>query len=197
MNGFIKIDRRMLDWEWYDDPNTKVVFLHLLLMANWKDGGYKGYKLKAGDVVFGRKALADTLGLSERNVRTALEHLQKTGEIVVKSTNAFSVATLVNWAKYQSEYEEPTNERPTSDQQPTTPKESKKERKYNIPPERDEVATYIAENNLAVDINRFFDYYDSNGWKVGRNKMKDWKATLRNWNSKSRETKPKREVYDV
>ena len=189
MDGYIKLDRQMLEWGWYDDPITKVVFLHLLLTANWKEGEYHGYPIKAGDAVFGMFALANHLGLTVQQVRTALKHLQKTGEISIKSTNKFSVATLVNWAKYQSDCPDLTNKQQTNNKPSTTPKERKKER-IVIPPARDDVRAYIAEKGLNVDVERFFDYYDSNGWKVGNTKMKDWKATLRNWNRRNENSAP-------
>lgn len=53
-----------------------------------------------------------------------------------------------------------------------------------IKPTLDEIKAYIEEKSLEVDAERFLDYYESIGWKVGRNSMKDWKATLRNWNRK-------------
>jgi len=50
------------------------------------------------------------------------------------------------------------------------------------PPSRDECASYVEEKNLYyVDLNEFFNHYESNGWIVGRNKMKSWQATLRQW----------------
>ena len=49
------------------------------------------------------------------------------------------------------------------------------------PPTRDEVAAYIAEKGYRVDPDRWMAYYESNGWKVGRNPMKDWKAAVRTW----------------
>jgi hypothetical protein len=58
-------------------------------------------------------------------------------------------------------------------------------------PNLDEIRLYIEEDNLNVDANTFFDYYESNGWVVGKNKMKDWKATLRNWSRKNMQNKPK------
>jgi hypothetical protein len=48
-------------------------------------------------------------------------------------------------------------------------------------PTREEVKAYCQERGNHVDVDRFFDYYDSNGWKVGKNPMKDWKATIRTW----------------
>ena len=52
------------------------------------------------------------------------------------------------------------------------------------PPTVDEVKAYCMEKGYVVDPQRFVDYYTSNGWKVGKNPMKDWKAAVRNWNGK-------------
>lgn len=61
-------------------------------------------------------------------------------------------------------------------------KDSKEEkRKRFTPPTIDEVKSYCSERNNNVDANKFIDYYESNGWMVGRNKMKDWKAAVRSW----------------
>ena len=50
-----------------------------------------------------------------------------------------------------------------------------------VAPTYNEVAAYCNERHNNVDANRFIDYYTSNGWMVGKNKMKDWKAAVRNW----------------
>ena len=134
LNGFVKIHRQMVEWGWYDDPNTKALFLHLLLTATYKDAEYRGYKLKPGDVVVGRKSLAKALGMSEQQVRTAMAHLEQTGEITRKSTNRFTVVSIANWASYQLVEEKVTNNQPTSNQQITTSKEYKNKRNIYNPP---------------------------------------------------------------
>lgn len=60
-------------------------------------------------------------------------------------------------------------------------KEIVKEKRRFTPPTRDEVQAYIQENRYSVDADKFIDFYVSKGWMVGRNKMKDWKAAVRNW----------------
>ena len=50
-----------------------------------------------------------------------------------------------------------------------------------MPPTEDEVALYCIERRNHVNAQKFVDYYSSNGWKVGRNPMKDWKAAVRTW----------------
>ena len=54
-------------------------------------------------------------------------------------------------------------------------------RKRFSPPTLEEVRAYCLERNNGVDAERFIDYYTSNGWQVGKNKMKDWKAAVRTW----------------
>ena len=128
--NYIKLFRKMLNWGWYKDTNTFRVFMHILLKANYQPSEYKGHKIDAGECVFGRKKWAEDLGLSERQVRTAIEHLKSTNEIATKTTNKFTIITVVNWELWQIEegVKRPTK-RPTrsqtSDQQPTTSKESK------------------------------------------------------------------------
>lgn len=127
MEGFIKLYRSLLDWEWYKDINTRLVFIHLLLNANWENSKFKGIDIPKGSLVVGRKQLADKIGISEQSIRTSLEHLKSTNEITIESTNKFSVITLINWEKYQGYTEESTNKAtnktPTTNQQLTTEEE--------------------------------------------------------------------------
>ena len=102
LQGFIMLHRKILEWGWYTDPVVSRVFIHLLLNASFKPAHWRGLSLKPGQVVTGRKALAEQLALSERQVRTALSKLTATGEITVMTTNRFSVVTIVNWAVYQA-----------------------------------------------------------------------------------------------
>ncbi len=64
---------------------------------------------------------------------------------------------------------------------PPTKEKKKATRKVFVKPTPSEIQTYVDEHQLNVDVERFFDYYEGNGWKVGKNPMKDWKATARNW----------------
>ncbi len=71
-------------------------------------------------------------------------------------------------------------------------KESPK-RAVFTPPNVAEVETYCKERNNGIDANYFVDYYTSNGWMVGRTKMKDWKAAVRNWERNSSKTTNKQQ----
>lgn len=53
--------------------------------------------------------------------------------------------------------------------------------KYFNKPKIEEVESYCLERNNNIDVNSFFNFYESKGWMVGKNKMKDWKAAIRTW----------------
>lgn len=101
MGGHIKIDRKILEWEWYSDINTCRLFIHLLLKANWKDGRFQGTEVPRGSLVTSYNSLSKQTGLSVQNVRTAIKHLILTGEITSKQQAKFTVITVKNYDKYQ------------------------------------------------------------------------------------------------
>ena len=59
------------------------------------------------------------------------------------------------------------------------------------PPSVQEVQEYAKTESLAIDADRFVDFYGTKGWMVGKNKMKDWQAAVRNWARTSQEQTPK------
>jgi hypothetical protein len=63
-------------------------------------------------------------------------------------------------------------------------------------PTVDEVEAYCTERDNRVDSLKFFDFYESNGWKVGKNSMKDWKAAVRNWERNAPKDKTNRRILD-
>lgn len=117
-NGFIKLFRRIGEWEWYSEPNTFKVFIHLLLDANIQDRAYRGFVVKRGSTLTSVSSIAEKNGLSVQNVRTALKRLEKTGEITINSQTKFSIISMANYDKYQSVQQ-------TTNNQLTTPKEYK------------------------------------------------------------------------
>ena len=100
-NGWIKLHRKITDWEWFGDSKTFHVFIFLLLNANRMPKKWKGYDIDTGQVVTGRIAISAATGISQQSVRTALSNLKSTNEITIKSTNKFSIITVCNYSKYQ------------------------------------------------------------------------------------------------
>ena len=99
--GFIVIHRKMLDWEWYRNVNTKVLFLHLLLTANYAPSKLEGMTIERGQRVTSLTSLSEETGLSVKQIRTALNHLNGTGETAVAKCPKFSIITIKNYEKYQ------------------------------------------------------------------------------------------------
>ncbi len=102
MKSWIKLHRSIRDWGWYHDPITKSVYIELLLIANWKKAQWNGINLNVGDAVVGRRVLAERLGISEQNVRTALNHLELSGDIKRTSTNKYTIVHITDFEKYQN-----------------------------------------------------------------------------------------------
>ena len=103
-NGWVKIHRKFLDWEWYTDTNTKAVFLHLIINANTEQTRWKGILLERGELIRTLPTLAEELNLSVQQVRTAINHLKSTGEITERSTGKIRVLNVCNYGIYQEVY---------------------------------------------------------------------------------------------
>lgn len=123
--GWIKLHRKLVDWEWYHDTNTMRVFLHFLLTVNYQDKKWRGILIKKGQLVTSRRTLEKRLNISQQSIRTSLANLLLTHEITLKPTHRFSIITLIKWADYQGSVEKSTHE---LTHELTTTKEVKKKR---------------------------------------------------------------------
>lgn len=136
--GWIKLHRKMLKWEWFKEPATAHLFIYLLLSVNREPTRYKGVEIPAGAMTTSRKALSAATGLSEQQVRTAINHLISTNEITKVSTRKYTLLKVENWNEYQMfnqhSNHQLTNNQPTANQQLTTNKNIRiKEEKKNTP----------------------------------------------------------------
>lgn len=100
-DGWISLYRKFLDWQWYDYPTVKIVFLHCLLSANHKPAKWRDLTIKRGQLITSYEKLAAHNGLSIQQVRTAIEKLQSTNEITYQSTSRYSIITIKNYNLYQ------------------------------------------------------------------------------------------------
>lgn len=99
--GYIKLHRKILDWEWYSDRNVRDLFFHLLLSCTFAPVSHKGVSLAPGQLITSLGKLSEGTGLSIQQTRTALSKLQSTGEITVEITNRYSIITVNAWGLYQ------------------------------------------------------------------------------------------------
>ena len=100
--GFVKISRDIVDWQWYKEPLTALLYLHLIVTTNWQDTNFKGVSLKRGERIISYANLATETGLSVRNIRTALSHLISTGEVTKKQQGKYTVISVSNYDSFQS-----------------------------------------------------------------------------------------------
>ena len=126
-NGWVKIHRKMVDWEWFSSPTTSHLLFYFILKANIEDKKWRGRVIKRGQFVTSRAVACEESGLTPREYRTAISRLTESGTISIETTNSFTVITLCNYESYQQKEEScdqrKTNERPTKDQRKTTTKE--------------------------------------------------------------------------
>ena len=192
--GWIKLFRQITDCEeYFEDRFDKVhAWIDLLLLASTRDRTFRKrgieVHLQAGDVAVSLRELADRWKWSHHTVQAYLKRLESATQISVLRSNVINVIRIVNWAQYQDAATQ------TATQTATQHKNEKKEEniketpngvKKATPrferPKNEEVQAYIAEKGFTFRAEAFCDFYDSKNWYVGRNKMKDWKAAVRNW----------------
>ena len=93
-NGWIKLNRKILDWRWYQEGNTFRVFLHLLLTANVEDAEFKYDTIHRGEVATSIGNLAKSTKLTYSQVRTALDHLKFSNEIAINTRPKYTTRVL-------------------------------------------------------------------------------------------------------
>ena len=136
MGGWLRLYRKMKEWEWYTESYMVHLFIHLLISAYYEDTKYKGINYKRGQVSIGRKKLSIVTGISEQKIRTGLGRLKESGEITTTSTSKFTIVTICNYDQYQcdqqvkqpTDNQQITSKQPTDNQQITTVKEDKKKK---------------------------------------------------------------------
>lgn len=100
-SGWICLHRKILDWEWFSDRNTRDLFIYLIIIAAWKPTVKKGIELQRGQCLASLKELELGCSLSTQQLRTAIKHLETTQEITQSQVGKYRVITLNNYNKYQ------------------------------------------------------------------------------------------------
>jgi predicted ArsR family transcriptional regulator len=198
--GYIKLYRSVIHWEWFTDQNTFRLFMYCLLRANYSDTNWRGIEVKRGSFVTSLNTLATDVGISKQSVRTSLGKLQTTGEVTHKSHNKYSVVTINNYEQYQDSNTQ-TNTLPTRKQHNSntvattdnknkkiTTKESKKIYGENVRLTLDEYNTLISRLGEAIAKNYIERLDEYLGIKDKRYKS-HYKVIL-SWYRKDNENKP-------
>jgi hypothetical protein len=196
MEGWIKLHRKFIEWEWFNISEMVHLFIYLLLLANREPGEWRGIKINRGQLITGRNSLSEGTGISQQTIRTCLSRLKSTSEITIKSTNKYSIITIIKYDDYQNIngvinqlINQPSNKQLTSNQPATNhkqegkeDKEGKKERKKRdfTPPTLEDVEVYFGENGYKQEAAiKAFNYYNCAGWKDRNgNQVKSWKQKM-------------------
>lgn len=200
------------NWVWEDKPFSKgQAWMDLILIANHEDvvKFVKGrpHKFEKGTVSRSQRKLAEDWGWSRTKVIRFLHDLEATGMIEKKTTN-YTVIKLVNWDKFQNvqtkkKTTKNTTDKTTDDTTGDTLNNNELTMNNNIkrgnfvPPSPEEVAAYCTERKNGIDPESFIAFYQSKGWMIGKNKMKDWKAAVRTWEQRETKTKKKEDEIDA
>lgn len=182
MEGWIKIFRKMRDWEWYKNGNTKDLFIHLLLSANNEDKMWHGILVKRGQLATSLSSLASDLGMSIQNVRTSLANLKSTSEITSESTNKLTIITVCKFEDYQETSQADQQASQHATQQQTN---NKQEEKKNIYP------PYISKDILSPLTDRQKSFYDSLLPFLTKYDKKMLREFYEYWSEPDRAAKPK------
>jgi len=218
-NGWVLIWREMFeDKLWLSEPFTRgQAWVDLILLANHAPGSFyiRGnvVKVKRGQVSRSETALAERWQWSRGKVRRYIRMLETGQQIVQQKNFLITLITITNYDRYQPVNGKVVQQNPKSSTADSTAdgtadgthtkkdkeelKKVKEKRKVFSPPSVEEVQGYISEKGYNVNANNFVDFYESKGWMVGRNKMKAWKAAVRNWATRNKtDKKTERITFD-
>lgn len=217
MDGnWIALNRKLWDcflWD-FENPKYCLCWIDMLLMANYKDRlvVFNGQQeiVSRGSFVTSMVKLAERWKMDRKTVKRFLDMLKNDGMITYTCHSKKTVVNIVKYGVYQfqtvvestTEWTGKSPDEWTGNGTADSPQHNKVNNKINkkkdpkgskekaerfSPPPLDDVREYCRTKNLDVDPERFVDYYNSNGWKVGKTGMKDWKATVRNWSRSQRQ----------
>ena len=212
--GFVKLWHRLKDSRCYSRGGVhRALLLTIFTEANWKPGFFRGVNIQPGQFATSVLGLSQELGFPRTTVQRALADLASDGVITVENVgNRWTRITLVNWDVYQPSAKEcgqPVGNQRATDGQPVgiikdiknikpptlsslrserdSPKGGDSHRGEAgrfYPPTVGEVQAYCDSRGSRIDAQGFVDFYQSKGWKVGKNPMKDWRAAVRTWERK-------------
>ena len=149
MDGYIKIFRQIKDWEHFQEPSVLLLFIDLLVSANFKRGYFHGTPVGKGSLITSYRKLSDETGLSVNTIKVCISKLIKTGEITIKTAKGQFTHIVINqFNKYQgvSIVDTPTDT-PT-DTLTDTPTDINRRKKRNI---RKEEIDSSCENSQPTD----------------------------------------------
>lgn len=156
-SGWIKLHRSILDWEWWDDRNTRDLFIYCLIKANHDETKWHGDFIPRGSFVTSLPLLAQGAGLSIQQTRTSLSKLKSTNDLTDTTTDNHRIVTICNYDRYQcldedkqQEGQQANNSEVTGEQQANNSKQELKNGRNNK--EKKDTKVSLKKKNSFVDI---------------------------------------------
>ena len=170
MDGWLKLYRSILDSAVFQDAEILKVWIWLLCNVAFEQHDTICYgkviHLKPGQIATGRKKIAQCTDLNENKVYRALTSLKSLGNIEIKSTNKYSIITVVNWDKYQDE-----NGKRTSSEQQTNSKQTSEEQQYDSKTTQHKNGKKEKKEKNIYICSFFQSVWDEYPKKLGKNKV--------------------------
>ena len=197
-DGYVKLYRSIWDNPVVSkDADHIAVWVYLLTHAT-HDGtsvmfGGKRIRLKPGELTTGRKVLAREMQISESKVQRILKSFESEQQIEQRTDRQCRLISILNWNEYQQSEQRNeqrvNNDRTTSEQRVNTKQECKNERmkeeRGETPPALADIRSAVQEENLNVDPEIFWNYYEEHDWRDKNGRLiKDWRKTLHTWSAR-------------
>ena len=173
------------------------LWIHILLKANhapkefWFNG--ENIMVNRGQFITGRKKLNDETGISESKIERILNFLEKNEQqIEQQKTNRNRLISILNYGRYQlseQQIEQPVNNQRTTSEQPVNTNNNynnknneNKERGFKKPT-IPQIESYLREKtkDFETEAQKFYNFYESKNWMIGKNKMGCWESACSNW----------------
>lgn len=142
--GWIRLYRKITEWQWYGVPNVMAVFIHLLLSANHRDGYCYGKPIKRGQVLTSQDKIMCCIDIKRGALRECLKKLEESGNIIIETTNRHSLITICNYDSYQGGNE--SDNQPAASEQPTNRQQTKGQTGAQAEPQTDTPTTTNKNN---------------------------------------------------
>lgn len=190
-NGFVKLPRTILEWEWYDHPDVFRIYIHLLIKVNYAPARWRGMDILEGEHITSTAKLSTELNMSEFKVRESLSKLENTGFLKKTTTNKFTKLKLLQYGAdanntdlkvKQNAVETPIKVQPNQNQTPTN-KNNKENKEVE---ERKEVfknkILNFSNTFSKQHLDGFYDYWSAKNEQTCRLKFEEEKS----WNLESK-----------
>ena len=190
-NGFVKLPRTILEWEWYDHPDVFRIYIHLLIKVNYAPARWRGMDILEGEHITSTAKLSTELNMSEFKVRESLSKLEKTGFLKKTTTNKFTKLKLLQYGADLNNTDVKLKQnavQTTSKVQPNQNQTTiKKNNKENIEvEERKEVfknkILNFSKNFSKQHLDGFYEYWNIENKQTGRLRFEEEKS----WNLESK-----------